>query len=83
VTGRLDFAFTAEHTGAYTLYFFNAQTVSKTVYFTEKRDAASIGEIIALVGFLIILLGLTSIMQNWARAKQSEMRRTKQPTPQP
>ncbi len=83
VTGRLDFAFTAEHTGAYTLYFFNAQTASKTVYFTEKNDAASIGVIIALVGFLIMLPGLASIMQNWARVKQSEMLRNKQPTPQP
>jgi len=77
VRSRRDFAFTAEYSGAYTLYFENNEAVAKTIYFTMKSDAAPIGIVIALIGVVIMATGLASIARDWARAKQSEIQRTK------
>lgn len=76
VTGRRDFAFTAQFSGAYTAYFDNSFPDDKTVYFSYSGTYAAFPRdltlLIALLGFLIMLLGLARVGQAWAKEKQKQ-----------
>jgi hypothetical protein len=77
VNSRADCVFTAESSGAYTLYFDNGQDVEKTIYFTRSRNAAFLGIVGALAGLLIAILGLVSVGQDWSRARKTAIQKRK------
>jgi hypothetical protein len=75
VTGRRDFAFTAEYSGAYTLFFDNGYSIftSKTVFLSYSGTVAfpsAIAIVIALIGLLILIFGLSRVSQAWAKEKK-------------
>lgn len=76
VTGRRDFAFTAEFSGTYTYYFDNTFSLitSKTVFFSHNetivafpRDLTLVG---ALIGLMIVLLGISRVAQAYVKEKK-------------
>ena len=69
VTGRHDFAFTAEHSGVFTLYFDNTFSLltSKIIVFrhkvTVKSSYPELSLPTALIGIAILAVGLISIYE--------------------
>lgn len=85
VTGRRDFAFTAEHSGAYTLFFDNGYSLftSKTIFLSYSGTVAfprDLSLVLALMGFGILLLGLARVGQAWEKEKKQT---AKVPPPPP
>jgi hypothetical protein len=88
VTGRRDFAFTAEYSGAYTLTFDNSYSLltTKTVFLSYSSTVAfpsAIAIAIALIGLLILIFGLSRVFQAWAKEKQKQQTTTMPPPPPP
>ncbi len=77
VTGRHDFAFTAEHEGVYTLYFDNTFSLitSKTIFLSYRVTVKSIlydlSLPIAVVGIAILALGLISIYEKKMKERKA------------
>lgn len=69
MTGRHDFAFTAEHTGVFTLYFDNTFSLltSKTIFFSYQLTVRTILDELrlpmVLVGVGILSVGLLSMYE--------------------
>jgi hypothetical protein len=86
VTGRRDFAFTAEYSGAYTLTFDNSFSIltSKNVFLSYSSNVAFpslIAVVIALIGLLILIGGLSRVSQAWAKEKKKQMANVPPPPP--
>lgn len=77
VTGRHDFAFTAEHEGVYTLYFDNTFSLitSKTIFLSYRITVKSIlydlSLPITVVGVAILAWGLISIYEKKMKEKKA------------
>lgn len=84
VTGRRDFAFTAEYSGAYTLYFDNSFSIftSKTIFLSYQQTLrifpGDLSLLITILGVLILVLGVIRLYQ-----KQIKERGKAAPPPPP
>lgn len=87
ITGRGDFAFTAESTGAYTMYFDNSYSIftSKAVFLSYQATVIPISTnvflTLILLGLALLLLGVSRVYQT--RAKEREQVPNVPPPPPP
>lgn len=85
VTGRRDFAVTAEYSGTYTFYWDNTFSLitSKTVFFSHNWTVVAFPReltlLVALLGLLLVILGSSRIAQAYVKEKKQ----TASPPPPP